>query len=117
MMQNGLIVCKHSLPSLHFLPSFLLHMQNYIEHLRQTFAEKGEVSFAVRVRPAASRTEVTAVMEDGSVKISVKATPEGGKANAELQKFLAKEFRVKSEHVKILSGGNGRRKVIQVRSS
>lgn len=47
-------------------------------------------------------------------KIRVKSAPEKGKANAELIKFLAKEFSVPKENVEIISGKADRIKLIRI---
>jgi len=78
-------------------------------------AEKGIVRFFVRARPGAQRTEATEKMDDESIKISVAAPPEGGKANAALIKFLAKEFTVPAANVQIVSGKTARMKLVQIR--
>jgi len=88
-----------------------------IEALKQSLAKDGVVSFSIRARPNASRTKVTAVMEDGSVKIDVKAPAEKGKANAALRKFLAAEFGVSVSQVEVVAGGSGRRKVVRITRS
>ncbi len=74
----------------------------------------GSVRFAVRVRPHAPRTRATAVLDDASIKIDVAAPAEGGKANAELLKYLAREFGVPRRGVVILVGSTDRHKVIKV---
>jgi len=47
-------------------------------------------------------------------KIRVKSAPEKGKANAELIKFLAKEFSVPKENIEIISGKADRIKLIRI---
>ena len=79
-------------------------------------ASTGLVRFYVRVRPGAPRTVVVAVMDDDSVKIAVAAPPEGGKANAELLRYLSREFGVPLSNVRIVSGKTQRVKLIEVRS-
>ncbi len=76
-------------------------------------ASAGSVRFYVRVRPSASRTVAVAVMDDASIKIDVAAPPEGGKANAELLRYLSKEFG--TPNVRVVSGKTGRIKLIEVR--
>lgn len=86
-------------------------MQKLIEELRQ----QGSVRFAVRARPNAPQTKVLDVLNDESVKIAIKAPAEGGKANVELVKFLAKQFGVPKDQVKIVSGAAGRHKLLLVK--
>ena len=82
--------------------------------LKDEFRQRGSVRFFVRARPGAQRTEATEKMDDESIKISVAAPPEGGKANAALIKFLAEEFSVPAANVKIVSGKTARMKLIQI---
>lgn len=72
------------------------------------------VTITVRVRPHARRTRVIGAMSDGSLKIDVAATAEGGRANAELMRFLAKHYGVENDHVEILSGLTSRKKVVRI---
>lgn len=82
--------------------------------LLQELAEKETVQFYVRARPGMSSTKAVEVMDDESVKIDIAAAPEGGKANAELIKYLAKEFGVRRERVQIVSGATARMKLVRI---
>lgn len=85
-----------------------------LEALRHTLAAHGTVTVAVHVRPHAAESVVTGVLADGSVKLSVHAPPEDGKANHEAQRLLAEEFGVGLQHVELLSGPTSRRKVFRI---
>lgn len=50
----------------------------------------------------------------GMLKCYLKSPPEGGKANAELCKFLSKVLKIPQEHVSILAGATSRKKVIKL---
>lgn len=76
--------------------------------------KEGSVTFAVRAKPGAKRTEITDVLSDGSVKISVRSAPQDGKANEELLRFLADQFAVPVDSVTLLSGGGARQKRIRI---
>lgn len=89
-------------------------MISFIQALCRTLTSEGSVSFSVRARPNASKSKVTAVLDDGSVKIDVAAPAEEGKANAALRKFLAEEFGVPVSNVEIVVGGGGRRKIVKI---
>lgn len=78
------------------------------------FRHNGSVQFYVRVRPGMARTVVKDIMDDESVKIDIAAVPEGGKANIELMRFLAKEFDVPKNHVRMLSGAGNRVKLLRI---
>ena len=85
-----------------------------LEALRRALASEGSVSFSVRARPGAPHSRIVSVMDDGSVKVDIAAPAEEGKANAELARFLAGEFDVRSSQVEILVGGGGRRKIVRI---
>lgn len=76
--------------------------------------ERGSVTFAVRARPGMGESKAVKAMDDESIKIDVAAPAEGGKANAELIRFLAGEFSVKKDQVKIISGAGVRLKLVRV---
>ena len=88
-----------------------------ITHLKDEFRQKGTVQFYVRVRSGMAKTAVQSIMDDDSVKVHVAAIAENGKANAELKRYLAEEFGVKKESIKMLSGASNRVKLIRVTSS
>jgi hypothetical protein len=50
------------------------------------------VFISVRVIPKTQKTEVSEYLSDGSWKIRVKAVPEKGKANDEIESFLKKQL-------------------------
>ena len=78
----------------------------------------GGVRVAVQVQPGASRTAVEGPRElaDGTavLKVRVGAPPEGGKANAQLVKLLAKSWRVPKSSIQVLTGQAERRKTLFV---
>ncbi len=71
---------------------------------------KDTCSLQIKVIPRARKTEWAGVMDDGSIKIRLKAVPEDGKANTELLKFLEKETGEKWE---VVSGFTNTRKGIR----
>jgi hypothetical protein len=85
-----------------------------IDHLLAEMQSLGSVRFAVRVRPNAPRTRITAVLEDGSVKMDIAAPADGGKANAALLRGLADLFDVPLSHIELVSGITARQKVVKV---
>ncbi|MBW1981191.1 MAG: YggU family protein [Deltaproteobacteria bacterium] len=68
----------------------------------------------VQVQPRASRDEV-AGPRDEQLKIRITASPEKGKANRHLVKFLAKQLRLSPSQVEIVSGFTARKKVVLLR--
>lgn len=68
----------------------------------------------IKVVPRADKTEFAGKMADGTLKIKLKAPPVDGEANEELVRFLAEEFGVKKEGVKIIGGKTARKKMIEI---
>jgi len=78
------------------------------------FTEKdGAVTFAVRVLPRASRSEIAGEMA-GTLKVKLAAPPVDGAANEELLRLLAKLFGVGRGQVEIVMGARGRQKLVRV---
>lgn len=75
---------------------------------------QGAVRFAVFVKPRSSRSRVEGAREDGSLVCALEAPPVDGAANAELIRLLASALGVKKAAVRIASGQNARRKLIDV---
>lgn len=85
-----------------------------IDALRQQLAEEGSITFTVRAHPGARQTKINSVMDDGAIKIDLKAAPEDGKANDLLLVLLSKEFGVPRANIQILSGHLSRQKVVRI---
>jgi len=83
-----------------------------MSHLKITEAE-GDVTFAVRVVPRASKNEITGIHGD-ALKIRLTAPPVEGRANEALIAFLAKRLGVRKSQVQIVAGATSRRKAIRV---
>jgi uncharacterized protein (TIGR00251 family) len=78
------------------------------------FTEKdGNLIFAVRVVPRASKSEIVGE-HNGALKIRIASPPVEGAANAELIKLLAKKFAVSKSAVKILSGQTSKTKQLKI---
>ena len=73
---------------------------------------------AVRVTPKAARSEVKGIETDAAgepfLAVRVKALPEGGRANDELMKLLARRWRVPARSLSVVSGAAARRKLLHV---
>jgi uncharacterized protein (TIGR00251 family) len=74
---------------------------------------KNGVSFAVRVVPRASCSEL-AGFQDNALKIRITAPPVDGKANEECIRTIADFFGVKRRQVTIVAGQLSRTKVIAI---
>ncbi|MDO5704494.1 MAG: DUF167 domain-containing protein [Paracoccus sp. (in: a-proteobacteria)] len=67
---------------------------------------------AVRVTPRAGRNAVVA--EDGAIRVYVTTVPEDGKANAAVQKLLAKAVGVARTRLVLVRGATARDKLFRV---
>ena len=70
----------------------------------------------VKVVPRSSKSEVVGTMADGTLKVRVAATPEKGKANAEVCAVLAAHYGVATSAVRIVSGHTAAVKLVRVAS-
>ncbi len=68
----------------------------------------------VKVQPKSKENGVYDSMDDGTLKVRVKAAPEKGKANKELIKILAKKYKVRKSEVQIVSGATDQIKLIKI---
>lgn len=71
------------------------------------------ITFAVRVQPRASRSEIVGEFGD-AFKIRLAAPPVDGEANEELIRFLSKLFNVTRAQIVIRSGQTSRNKLIVI---
>jgi uncharacterized protein len=71
------------------------------------------LTFNVLVVSRASRSEIVGEY-DGALKVRIAAKPVEGAANRELQRLLAKIFKLPQNAVEIVSGKNSKRKVVRV---
>ena len=75
---------------------------------------KSGAAIAVRVTPRSSKTAITGVMEDGTIKIRLTAPPVDGKANQTLIEFLSKVLGCAKKDIEIIAGETGRNKLITI---
>ena len=68
----------------------------------------------VHVKPGAKGPESLALTEDGIYVVKIKAKPVDGAANQAMIQFIAAEFGVKSNRVKITSGFKSRIKYLEI---
>ncbi len=68
--------------------------------------------FYVSVKPQSRTSEIK--QEDNLLKAYVKAVPIDGRANEELLYLLSRYFKVRRSDIKIQSGKNSKKKLIQV---
>lgn len=78
------------------------------------YTETGDaLTFAVRVVPRASRSEVVGE-HDGALRVRVAAPPVEGAANVELVRLLARALGVPARAVEITSGHASKTKLVRV---
>jgi uncharacterized protein YggU (UPF0235/DUF167 family) len=68
----------------------------------------------VRVHPGAKRSRIVGWLADGSLKLSVTAVPEAGRANEAVLALLAEALGVGRGDVKVLRGQSSRAKAVEV---
>lgn len=73
----------------------------------------GAITFAVRVVPRASRSELAGAHE-GALRVRVAASPVEGAANEELARTLARALGVPPRAVEIRSGHASKTKLVRV---
>lgn len=71
---------------------------------------KSGARFNVQVKPNSPRNKFLGEI-DGFYTFRIKAIPDKGKANAELLRFISKEFRIKA---RIIAGAASRKKILEV---
>lgn len=68
----------------------------------------------IKVIPRAKKTEFVARMDDGTLKIRLKAAPEKGQANEELIRFLAEALELNPKDIELISGFTDARKLLRI---
>ena len=71
----------------------------------------------LHVSPGAKSPSVEGLYGEGAIKLKVAAPPVGGKANAEVERFLSKLLGVPRSDVNIIRGASGRDKTVLVRGA
>jgi uncharacterized protein (TIGR00251 family) len=79
----------------------------------QTSERGGEVLFAVRVQPRASRNAIEGTWQ-GALKVRLTAPPVDDRANLALRRLLAEHLAIPVSAVRILSGERSRNKRVAV---
>ena len=87
-------------------------MNNYFAQISSQLQAKSPLYIRVKVLPKSPKNEITEIMEDGTYKIRIAAPAEGGKANAELIRFLKKSLGL--SETAIISGQTDRTKLLKL---
>lgn len=80
-----------------------------------TAAKEGTI-LNLRVSPGAKRASIEGPYGEGAIKLQVAAPPVNGKANAEVERFLAELLDVPRSEVTIVRGATSRDKQVLVRN-
>ncbi len=79
-------------------------------------AEDG-VYVKLRVSPGAKSAAVKGLYGEGALRLSVAAPPVGGKANKEVERYLAALIGVEKSRVFVVKGASSRDKLVLVRGT
>ncbi len=82
--------------------------------IKKTLYNKKEIVLKLKIKAGQEKNKIAGALSDGTLKLDIAAVPEKGKANQELIRFLAKEFDVARENVKIVSGASNKNKLIKI---
>ena len=85
-----------------------------LTEFKEQLEERGETYLKIKVRPGATRNQIREIMADKTIKIDIAAPAIRGRANQELIKFLAKEFEIRKNNVKIIKGGRDKIKIVKI---
>ena len=80
-------------------------------------AVKEGVYLKLRVSPGAKSTRIKGLYGEGAVRLSVAAPPTGGRANGEIERYLARLLEVPRSDITVVKGVQRRDKLVFVRGS
>lgn len=83
------------------------------QFLEQRIRRGSPTTIRVKVTPKSAKSEITGELADGTLKVRIAASPERGKANAELCAFLAREAGA-SARVELISGHTSPLKLVRI---
>ena len=75
--------------------------------------QKGS-ALTLRITPRSSRNQIVGVLNDGTIKVHIAATPADDDANQELISFLSDVLGVPMSKLEIVAGAAGRDKLVSV---
>ena len=76
---------------------------------------KDRVYVKLRVSPRAKSTRIKGLYGEGAVRLSVTAPPTGGRANGEIERYLARLLEVSRSDITVVKGVQTRDKLVFVR--
>lgn len=99
------------------LPHVRQEQINRVRYENVVRPSKDGVLLRLRVSPGSKRNFVNGLYGEAAVRLSVAAPPVGGRANAEVEKFLSRLFGVPRGDVSVVGGASGRDKTVLVRGA
>lgn len=75
-----------------------------LEQLTNQLGKAGTLIIKAKITPKSGRSEISGFLDDGTMKVKLKAAPEQGKANEELVELLAEELNISKKNIAIISG-------------
>jgi uncharacterized protein (TIGR00251 family) len=69
----------------------------------------------IKIVPNSSKNDI--ILEEGFIKIKVKAQPIENKANKALIEFLSKSFKIPKSNIEILKGDTSKEKTLLIKTS
>lgn len=85
-----------------------------LEKYKEQLESLGEIVIKIKVHAKAHETRIKSILADGVIKIDLQITPENGKGNEALYKFLADEFAVATSSIQILMGKFSADKTVKI---
>ncbi len=86
-----------------------MKLQDYLK-----FDEYNKSYFKVKITPKQAKNEFFAVLEDGTLKVRIKAVPEKWKANKEVISYFSDELNINKKNIEIISGTTDSVKIIRI---
>lgn len=78
------------------------------------FDANNKAFLKVKITPKSAKNELFSILDDGTLKIRIKAVPENNKANKELISFIRDELKIKKSDIEIVSGSTEQTKTIRI---
>lgn len=75
--------------------------------------EQGAIVIRVKAVPGASRDEIAGPLGD-RLKVRVAAPPEGGRANASIERVIAAALGISARAVRVTAGNSGPEKLVRI---
>lgn len=92
-----------------------MNLVDFLQLKKQELALKGQLTLSCKVKTHAGRSNVDDLLLDQqTLKISLKAAPVEGKANAELMGLLAETFGVTKNQIEIIRGATSGMKLLRI---